>query len=323
MSHPPVLVLDLDGTCIYTDTFQELLGLALSQKPWMILQVLWWLVFRDRPYAKRRLVESIAIDPAQLPYNEDFLREAYAYAQKGHYVVLATGTHKILADQIANYLGFFHEVIATEEHVNMTGHNKAKVLIERFGEQGFIYAGDSRKDGQVWPHASDIWVVNPKMWVTTIARHLVRHPSKFRFFPRGFSRMGSFFAALYPRTWLQNLAIFLPVFFLGIPLKLELFGAILMLNCVTSGAGVLRDLMGLNKHNRHYEENPFAMGYLSAVTGLILVPVFFLTAALLGVLINPALVMILLLWVILLVQDEGLLSGISRVIGPILIGCLI
>jgi hypothetical protein len=44
------------------------------------------------------------------------------------------------------FLDLFDDVMASNKHFNMSSHNKAYKLVERFGEQGFDYIGDHMRD---------------------------------------------------------------------------------------------------------------------------------------------------------------------------------
>lgn len=323
MANPNVVVLDLDGTCIYTDTFHELLALAIKNKPLLFFQALWWLVTLGRAEAKEKLVKEIDLDPSLLPYNEEFLKEAYTLAQQGSYMVLATGTHRLLAEKIAKYLGFFEEVIATEQGINMTGDNKARCLVDRFGLRNFIYAGDSNKDAYVWARASDVWIVNPKTFVKAKGRKLAQHPSRYRLFPRMASRFSSFFKALEPKSWLYNIAVLVPVFFLGIPIQLELFSAFLMLCLITSGCSIAQHILKIENFRLEKDENPFVQGHLALTTGFITAPLMLLLGFIIAAYVNVALWFVLALWSALLIHDRGIFAEASRYIVPIIVGIFI
>lgn len=158
------LVLDLDGTLIRTDTFHEMMALSLFQKPWVLCLLPFWFL-KGRAFAKARLTERVDLSPQTLPYNLPLLTYAKDEALKGRPLILATGTNQKLAQKIANHLGFFQEVIGSDEHINMTGLFKEKALVTRFGLNGFDYAGDSHKDIHVWQSARMAIIVRPKRGV--------------------------------------------------------------------------------------------------------------------------------------------------------------
>jgi apolipoprotein N-acyltransferase len=65
-----------------------------------------------------------------------------------------------MAMPVANYLGLFDETLASDGRINLRGRNKLKVLVEKFGERGFDYAGNSSADLAVWHGARLAIVVN-------------------------------------------------------------------------------------------------------------------------------------------------------------------
>ena len=65
-----------------------------------------------------------------------------------------------MALPVANYVGIFDEVLASDGKTNLRSANKLKTLIEKFGERGFDYAGNSSADLAVWRGAREAIVVN-------------------------------------------------------------------------------------------------------------------------------------------------------------------
>lgn len=199
-----VLVVDLDHTLIHTDLLFESSVGVLKKNPFLILFFPYWFM-RGKGYLKDQLVRRFDIDVRALPYNKlviDFINEHRdQYAQ----VVLATASHKAYAFAVVKYLqsvgnretvasnaqnfdlfdeqktavntragnqSLFDDVMASNAEFNLSSHNKAKKLIERFGEKGFDYMGDHMRDMPVW-EASDIAIlVNASKRVIDKTRHL-------------------------------------------------------------------------------------------------------------------------------------------------------
>ena len=101
-----------------------------------------------------------ATQPAALPYHEPFL--AYLREQKaaGRKLVLVTASDRDMALPVANHVGLFDEVLGSDGKTNLRGANKLKVLVAKFGERGFDYAGNSSADFAVWRGAREAIVVN-------------------------------------------------------------------------------------------------------------------------------------------------------------------
>jgi apolipoprotein N-acyltransferase len=158
-ANPVPLCVDLDGTLIKTDLLWESLARLLRRNPFQLLPVLFWWM-RGRAFLKRQLARRVKIDPAALPYHEPFL--AYLRKQKaaGRKLVLVTASDRDMALPVAAHVGLFDEVLGSDGKTNLRGANKLKVLIAKFGERGFDYAGNSSADLAVWRGAREAIVVN-------------------------------------------------------------------------------------------------------------------------------------------------------------------
>ncbi len=158
--NPPPLVVDLDGTLIKTDLLWESLARLLRRNPFQLFPVLYWWTTRGRAFLKRQLAARVAIDPATLPYNQPFLSFLREQKSAGRKLILATASDREMAMPVANHVGIFDEVLASDGKTNLRGANKLKALTEKFGERGFDYAGNSTADLAVWRGAREAIVVN-------------------------------------------------------------------------------------------------------------------------------------------------------------------
>jgi hypothetical protein len=78
-----------------------------------------------------------------LPYNEELV--TWVRKQQAQRVTtLCTASDVALAECVANHLGIFHTVIASDGTRNLSGSNKAQTLVERYGEQRFDYVGNAK-----------------------------------------------------------------------------------------------------------------------------------------------------------------------------------
>jgi apolipoprotein N-acyltransferase len=153
------LVVDLDGTLIKTDLLWESLARLLRQNPlWLFPILFWWT--RGRALLKRQLAARVKIDPATLPYHEKFLEFLREQKSVGRKIILATASDLQMALPVANHVGLFDEVLASDGKTNLRSENKLKALVAKFGECGFDYAGNSSADFAVWRGAREAIVVN-------------------------------------------------------------------------------------------------------------------------------------------------------------------
>jgi len=168
------LVVDLDGTLHADDLSWLIFRDAMIARPWLLVPALWRWFRLGKANMKCWLEERVQIDPERLTWHGDVIDFLQRRRESGDgpTLVLATGTPSRLASRCNDCLGkLFHEVIATTSTTNMIGENKARELIERYGEKGFDYVGNSRQDLHVWSHAQHVYVANPSSGVlNTLAR---------------------------------------------------------------------------------------------------------------------------------------------------------
>ena len=146
------LCIDLDGTLVRTDLLWESMFALLRRNPLRLFQLPFWLA-AGRARFKQRIAAEVSLDPASLPYNREMIEYLVRAKSEGRRLVLVTASHASPARAVADHLGLFEEVIATDGERNLKGSEKRSELIDRFGEGGFDYAGDSRADLAVWPAA--------------------------------------------------------------------------------------------------------------------------------------------------------------------------
>ena len=164
------LCVDLDGSLIKSDTLQESIVLLARSAPWQLLLLPLWLL-RGRSYLKHRLAQAVAIDPALLPYNAEFLEYIRSCRHDGRTIVLVTAADERIASAVSNHLGLFTEVFSSSPAaVNLKGRRKRDVLNERFGSGNFDYAGNSSADMPIWECARRAVLVHAPWWASRVLR---------------------------------------------------------------------------------------------------------------------------------------------------------
>src|SRR5882672_12732358 len=166
------LVLDLDGTLIAGDLLYKSFFSILRRNPLIVFSCAAWLL-NGRAALKRQLALRNRIDWERLELHQDVLALARNEKAAGRTIVLATAADAVLAGQLASRLGFFDQLYASDGELNLKGRTKAEMLRRMF-PAGFIYAGDSKADLAVWPHASGVILVNAAKSVRDAARALGR-----------------------------------------------------------------------------------------------------------------------------------------------------
>lgn len=165
------LIVDLDHTLIDTDLLYESSLAVLKKSPILILLYPFWLM-KGKGYLKDQLVKRFTIDVTMLPYNDITINYIKERKKSGSKVVLATASHKYYAFAVAKHLGIFDDVMATNKDFNLSSHNKASKLIEKFGDKGFDYIGDHMRDLPVWEASNLSILANVTNRVIKNTQHL-------------------------------------------------------------------------------------------------------------------------------------------------------
>jgi 4-hydroxybenzoate polyprenyltransferase len=227
------------------------------------------------------LAATFALDAASLPYNSDVVTLIQSARSEGRKVVLATASHVTLAAQIANHLGLFDEVLATSGATNLSAERKRDVLVQRFGRQGFDYAGNSRDDLPVWAAARSAYIVNAGMGVESRCRQRCTVAQVIR---SDTSKLYYWFKALRFHQWAKNLLVFVPLLashrFGELALIADALLAFVCFGLCASSAYLLNDLLDLADDRVHASKRrrPFAAGNLPVLHGFVAIPVLLAVA---------------------------------------------
>jgi 4-hydroxybenzoate polyprenyltransferase len=204
----------------------------------------------------------------------------------GRWIVLCTAADRSVAQAVADYLGVFDEVMASDGVENLRGRRKADALCRRFGERSFIYAGNDATDHQVWQRAAGAVLVNTP---TAVSRSAVKRHRVLAVIDDRAPRLRAAFAALRPYQWVKNLFTLVPLLASGDftnPVAWRGSLAIMAGFCATASAVyVINDLADLAADRAHPRKRfrPFANGRLPLAAGLAMVPMLLVVGAALGV----------------------------------------
>jgi 4-hydroxybenzoate polyprenyltransferase/phosphoserine phosphatase len=266
------LCVDLDGTLVKSDTLIDSLLVLVRQSPLNALRTPKW-ALEGKARLKSKVTDLISLDVAHLPYNRPLLAYLESERGKGRKIYLATGADTKLAVRIANYLGIFEGVLASDGKTNLTGNNKLNGFRERFGEQGFDYIGNARPDLPLLQHAAQPMTANPDGGLRSLLRkNKVRVTQNFED-RRPFSK--SLLKAIRLHQWAKNVLIFVP-FLLAHALSaapiLRALLAFLCFSLTASATYIVNDLLDIEADRRHPRKSrrPFASGDLSAKTGALI-----------------------------------------------------
>ncbi len=279
------LVVDLDGTLIKTDLLLETANQLAARHPLRVFRLL-ARSSGSRSALKACLAEECVIDPASLPYNEHLVAWLREEKQQGRRLVLATASHRLLADAVQRHLGLFDEVLATEGDINLKSERKRDLLVSRYGERGFDYVGNHAADLPVWRGARQAYVVggSPRLVARARAQGAVTHVIE----DHRRSRLGSLARALRPHQWVKNLLLLVPLFAAHDYRNLASLGhallGLVVFCLLASSVYVLNDLADVadDRHHPLKRKRPFASGDLGLVDGWMAWPALLIAACVLA-----------------------------------------
>jgi len=279
VSHP--LVVDLDGTLIKTDLLAETANRFLIENPFLFFKLLVWL-FMGKNVLKLRLAEAASIDIASLPYDEELLTWLRIEKSQGRHIVLATASHRLLADQVAAYLNFFDEVLATDSTTNLKADAKRDALVNRYGKGGYDYVGNDWSDISVWQSAAKAHVVsNSTNLIEKVRSHgnlgLIMHAGKP---PMAVALL----KAMRLHQWMKNLLIFIPLLaahqYIYVTSIMQALLAFFVFGLTASSVYLLNDMVDVEDDRNHARKRnrPLASGNLSLFHGWIAWPALLVLA---------------------------------------------
>jgi 4-hydroxybenzoate polyprenyltransferase/phosphoserine phosphatase len=281
---PVPLVVDLDGTLLHTDTLVELLFDVARRHPLQLLGLPAWLA-GGRANLKRQLALRASVDDLSvLPLADDLLTALRALKGEGRYLVLATGADAKVAQPVADELGLFDAVLASDGRVNLSGTVKRDRLVAEFGEGGFDYAGNSWRDLPVWAAARRALLVRPTPRLAAAAARVTEVERSFDDRPGWPDYIG----AMRVQHWLKNLLLFVPLLaahqLYEAPKLLAALLAFACFSLAASGVYLLNDLFDLpaDRRHPHKKHRALASGRIPLLHGLLLVPALWGAAALLA-----------------------------------------
>lgn len=264
------LCVDLDGTLVKLDTLHQALFLLLRRDPASILKIPAWLL-RGKAYLKDQVMQRVALDATVLPYHQQFLEWLKKEHAKGRKLILATASNYRTANAVAEHLGLFDEVLASNGETNLRHGNKLEAIQARFPEFG--YAGNDAADFPLWDAAGEVVLVNP----TTAAKKNYALKADHIFLERPLCGH-CFLKAMRPQQWLKNLLVFAPLLlahrYADTAGLLQAGIAFVAFSLAASAIYVLNDLFDLSadQHHPRKRNRPFASGDLPISVGALLTP---------------------------------------------------
>ena len=301
------LVVDVDGSLVRGDLLTEGLLRLFANSPAKLFALPFWLAGGRAPLKRWLAQQTGTLCAATLVLNPAVVEEIDAARRAGCEVWLASGSDEMVVAPLAREVGATG-CFASDGRTNLVGHIKAAVLVDRFGEHGFDYVGNERRDLAVWKRARRAIGVNLS---ARLARQVKALDPHARFHPGLGGGALDFLRALRPRQWMANALVFVPVIAAQEAHAGHYWvaaGGFAALSACASSRCVVEDLLNLPRDRQRVSKRhqpmaagktplPSMIGVASVLAAGGLALAFWLSAAIgLGVLLYAILGLCYLLW---------------------------
>ena len=260
------LCVDLDGTLIRSDMLHEAVFMLLRLNIMFIFYLpFWWL--KGKAHLKAEIAKRVMPDVTKLPYREDLLAWLQEEKAKGRTLILASATHERFANAVAKHLNIFDGVEASSDTHNLSSHNKADRLIERYGEKGFDYIGNGSADISVWEKSRRAITVGTERAALRYSKH--EHANHFDEEKPQKSRLRIWLKAIRVHQWLKNSLLFVPAILAFSSITIGTVSSLLIgflaFSLCASSVYLLNDLIDIEVDRRHKSKHsrPIPSGTLS------------------------------------------------------------
>lgn len=258
--------MDLDGTLIRSDLLWECLCIfARSHPVRFFAEAPFWLLGGKAAF-KARLAERVVPDASHLPYRPEVLDYLTRERAGGREIVLASASDEAWVRPVADHIGLFDDILASDGTTNLSGRAKLDAIQRRVGSNDFEYIGNSSADLPIWEQSEICTLVAPTRGARRGAAASGR-PHETIVPPDSFWR--PVLRVLRPHQWAKNALLFAPLL-LAHQLSdrsrvLDTIIAFLCFCAVASAGYVINDLVDIEADRRHPSKHrrPLASGSLS------------------------------------------------------------
>jgi 4-hydroxybenzoate polyprenyltransferase len=189
---------------------------------------------------------------------------------------LATASTDKIANEIADHLGIFDEVLASSKILNLKGRLKASAITERYRLGSVAYIGNDHSDVYVWNVVDEVYVVNANRSLSAFA--MKSYDNAHSLGQRQQVSPSAVLKAIRIHQWVKNTLVFTPLIaahkLFDLPSLMTCIYSFVAFGFVASSVYVLNDLLDLDDDRRHQTKRrrPFASAVLPISFGLGLAP---------------------------------------------------
>jgi 4-hydroxybenzoate polyprenyltransferase len=259
---PVPLYVDLDGTLVATDTLWESFLLFLAHRPLSVWRIPGWLA-RGRAVFKHEIARRVTLPPESLPYRPEVLGLIAEARARGAEVILATAADEVVAHAVADHVGQFDGVLASDGDANLKGERKLEAIRAHAGERAFAYVGNDGADIPILAAASVGFLTAA---TPTLARSLTHRLPSVRVLGESTGGRRALVRLMRPQQWVKNLLVLVPLLLSHLVLEWSRLGSAIMammaFSLCASAVYVVNDLVDVHADRLHPRKRrrPIAAG---------------------------------------------------------------
>lgn len=276
----PRLYVDLDGALCATDTLWESLLELAQERPLDLFLVPFW-ILKGKAVFKREVANRVLPDIASLPVRPEVLALLTTCKSSGQKLVLATAADERIARPLADRLGLFDAVLASDGKTNLAAENKLAAVQLHAGGGAFDYLGDSKADLPLLRECQRGYVAGPQDSVWRVAQSGRSGKAELIRLRPSVGGIKSHIKALRPHQWAKNVLVGVPLLVSHQIGNLAAVGqtalAFASFSLIASAVYIINDLLDLPSDRVHptKRNRPFASGAVAIPTGLTLAGALF------------------------------------------------
>jgi 4-hydroxybenzoate polyprenyltransferase len=265
------LCVSCERALLKTNIFHEALCLFVKSSPLRIF-ALPILFLRGRAALLQQMLESIRINWRTVPLREQVTQRMQAAHAANRQVFLLTSLPETWAQELCVVLASSKPVFISDPPPEASANATDSYLTKLFGERGFDYIGDGRRDLRICQCARRALIVTSDR---TLIAQANRNPAVEHVIPGERPGLVSFLRMIRVHQWLKNLLILVPLLAAHRLTSLSSIAlaavAFMAFSFCASAVYVLNDLLDVESDRQHgrKQNRPIAAGQVSVVQGLL------------------------------------------------------
>jgi len=265
------LCVSCEHALLKTNVFHEALCLLVKSSPLRIFTLPISLL-RGRAALLQQVSDGIRINWRTVPLREQVTERMQAAHAANRQVFLLTSLPVKWARELCAELVFSKPGFISDPPPEGAAGTTESHLTRLFGERGFDYIGDGRRDLRICQSARRALIVTSDRMVIAQAN---RNPAAEGVIPRERAGLGSFLRMIRVHQWLKNLLILVPLLAAHRLTSLSSIAlaavGFMAFSCCASSVYVLNDLLDVESDRQHdrKQNRPIAAGQVSVAQALL------------------------------------------------------